>query len=212
MSVWRHEIARFFFFFSPIDRKLCFLPHWVWVTAVQRLFKEGINIILFAGKTQNKTMYQTKTLPTNPFNSNLCNFFEFIINTDIIRCFPPLPPLSHCRGWGGRVKNLSVQLSCSVAKLCLTLCDPGDCSMPGSSVLHCFLEFAQIHVHWVGDAIYPLPPPSPFASSLSQHQSVFQWVSPSNQVAKVLELQQNIPVELVFVSPQMCRIQSPFLR
>ena len=32
-------------------------------------------------------------------------------------------------------------------KLCLTLCDPMDCSMPASSVLHYLPEFAQIHVH-----------------------------------------------------------------
>ena len=39
-----------------------------------------------------------------------------------------------------------------------------DCSIPGSSVFHYLLEFAQTHVHWVGDAIYPshsLLPPSP---------------------------------------------------
>ena len=47
---------------------------------------------------------------------------------------------------------------CSVAKLCLTLCDPMNCSMPGSSVLFCLLEFAQIHVHWVGDDIQPSHP------------------------------------------------------
>ena len=35
------------------------------------------------------------------------------------------------------------------------LCDPMDCSMPGASVLHCLPEFAQIHVHWVSDPIYP---------------------------------------------------------
>ena len=35
---------------------------------------------------------------------------------------------------------------CSVAKLCLTLCDPMDCSTPGFPVLHHFSEFAQIHV------------------------------------------------------------------
>ena len=29
---------------------------------------------------------------------------------------------------------------------------PHDCSMPGSSVLHYLLNFAQIHVYWVGDA------------------------------------------------------------
>ena len=36
---------------------------------------------------------------------------------------------------------------CSVAKLCLTLCDTMDCSMPGFSVLHCFPKYAQIYVH-----------------------------------------------------------------
>ena len=35
------------------------------------------------------------------------------------------------------------------------LCDPMDCSMPGFPVLHCLWEFAQTHVHWVGDAIQP---------------------------------------------------------
>ena len=41
---------------------------------------------------------------------------------------------------------------CSATKSFLTLCDPNDWSMPGSSVLHYLQEFAQIHVHWVGDA------------------------------------------------------------
>ena len=36
---------------------------------------------------------------------------------------------------------------CSVAKLCLTLYDPMDCSTPDFSVLHYLPEFAQIHVH-----------------------------------------------------------------
>ena len=30
---------------------------------------------------------------------------------------------------------------------------PVDCSPPGSSILHYLLEFAQICVHWVDDAI-----------------------------------------------------------
>ena len=34
----------------------------------------------------------------------------------------------------------------SVAKSCPTPCDPLNCSMPGSSVLHHLPEFAQIHV------------------------------------------------------------------
>ena len=69
--------------------------------------------------------------------------------------------------------------------------DPMDCSTPGFPVLHSLPEFAQIHVHWVGDAIqpsHPLSSPSP-ALNLSQHQGLCQWVSSSHHVAKVLELQ-----------------------
>jgi len=63
-----------------------------------------------------------------------------------------------------------------------------DCSTPGSPVLHCLLEFTQIHVDWVSDAnklFHPLMPSSP-TFSLSQHQGLFQWVGSSNQVAKLL--------------------------
>ena len=42
---------------------------------------------------------------------------------------------------------------CSVTKSCLTLRNSMDCRTPGSSVLYYLLEFAQIHVHWDGDAI-----------------------------------------------------------
>ena len=65
---------------------------------------------------------------------------------------------------------------CLVAQSCSGLCDPMDWSPPGSSILHYLPEFAQIHVHWVGDDIqpsHPLPPPSPFAFNLSQHQDLF---------------------------------------
>ena len=79
----------------------------------------------------------------------------------------------------------------SVTKLCLTLCKPMDCGTPGFPVLHYLLEFAQTHVHWVGDAIqssHPLPPPSPPALNLSQHQGLCQWLASLHHVAKVLEL------------------------
>ena len=82
--------------------------------------------------------------------------------------------------------------TCSVAQLCLTLCDPMDCSTPGFPVLHYLLEFAQTRVHWVGDAIQPSHPllsPSPLAFYLSQHHCLFQWVSSSHQMTQVLELQ-----------------------
>ena len=78
----------------------------------------------------------------------------------------------------------------SVARSCLTLCDPMDWSMPGFPVHYQLLQLAQIHVHRVCDAIQPsLLAPSPPAFNLSQHQGLFQWVSSSHQVAKVLELQ-----------------------
>ena len=63
-------------------------------------------------------------------------------------------------------------------------------------------EFIPTCVHWVGDAIQPSCPlssPSPPAFSLSQHQALFQWVSSSHQVAKVLEFQlQHQSFQLIF--------------
>ena len=67
-----------------------------------------------------------------------------------------------------------------------------DSSTPGLHVHHQLPEFTQTQVHWVSDAIqpsHPLSSPSPPAFNLSQHQSLFEWVSSSHQVAKVLEFQ-----------------------
>ena len=69
-----------------------------------------------------------------------------------------------------RLWYLECLMNCySVAKSCLTFCNHIYCSMPGPSVLHSLPEFAQIHVHWVIDAIYlilchPLLLPSVFPS------------------------------------------------
>ena len=104
-------------------------------------------------------------------------------------------------GWGKWVKGVKrhklpgirwISQFISVAQSCLTLCHPTDCSMLGLPVHHQLLEHAQTHVHRVSDAIqpsHPLSSPSPSAFSLSQHQGLFQWVSSSHQVAKVLEFQ-----------------------
>ena len=83
-----------------------------------------------------------------------------------------------------------VQFS-SVAQSCLTLCDPMNRSTSGLPVHHQLLEFTQTHVHLVHDAIQPSHPrssPSPPAPNPSQHQSLFQWVTSSHEVFKVLEL------------------------
>jgi len=93
------------------------------------------------------------------------------------------------------IKGFSwVQFS-SVPQSCPTLCDPMNRSMPGLPVHHQLPEFTQTHewdVHRVSDAIqpsHPLSSPSPPAPNPSHHQSLFQWVNSSHEVAKVLEFQ-----------------------
>ena len=95
--------------------------------------------------------------------------------------------------WATReaIQTFSVQFS-SVAQTCLTLCDPMNHRMPGLPVHHQLPEFTQTHAHRAGDAIqpsHPLSSPSPPAPNPSQHQSLFQWVNSSHEVAKVLEFQ-----------------------
>ena len=85
----------------------------------------------------------------------------------------------------------SVQVT-SVAQSCPTLCNPMNRSTPGLPVHHQLQEFTQTHVHWVSDAFQPSHPlsfPSPPAPNPSQHQSLFQWVNSSHEVAKGLEFQ-----------------------
>ena len=74
--------------------------------------------------------------------------------------------------------------------------------MPGLPVLHQLPELAQTLVHWVSDAIHlphPLSYPSPPAFNLSQHQGLFQWISSSHWVARVLLLQpQHLSLQWIF--------------
>ena len=108
---------------------------------------------------------------------------------EICHCFHLFPfylPYS-----SGARYTYSVQFS-SVTQLCPTLHDPMNCSTPGLPVHHQLLEFTQTHVRRVGDAIqlsHPLSSPSPPAPNPSQHQGLFQWVSSSHEVAKLLEFQ-----------------------
>ena len=80
----------------------------------------------------------------------------------------------------------------SIAKSCPTLCSPMDCSTSGFSVLHYLPEFAQTHVHWVGDAIqssYPLVTPFSSCPQSFPASGSFPatWIFASD--AQVLELQ-----------------------
>ena len=87
-------------------------------------------------------------------------------------------------------KKKQVQFS-SVAQLCLTLCNPMNCSTSCLPVHHQLPEFTQTHVHRVGDAIQPSHPllsPSPPAPNPSQHQSfpmsqLFTWGGQSTGVS-----------------------------
>ena len=93
--------------------------------------------------------------------------------------------------WRLGLAILSVQFS-SVAQSCPTVCEHMNRSMPGLPVHHKLPEFTQTQVHRVSDAIqpsHPLASPSPPALNPSQHQSLFQWVSSSHEVAKILEFQ-----------------------
>ena len=70
-------------------------------------------------------------------------------------------------------------------------------STPGFPAPHHLPDFAQVHVHWIGDAtqpFHPMLPSSPSALNLSEHQGFFQWVSCLHQVAKGLELQTSASV------------------
>ena len=85
----------------------------------------------------------------------------------------------------------SVQFS-SVTQSCPNLYDPMNCSRPGLPVYHQLPEFTQTHVHRVGDAIqssHPLLSPSPPGLNPSQNHRLFQRVSSSHVVAKVLHFQ-----------------------
>ena len=85
----------------------------------------------------------------------------------------------------------SVEFS-SFTQLCMTLCDLMDCSTLAILVHHQLPEPTQTQVHHISDVIqpsHPLSSPSPLTFSLCQHQSLFQWVSSSHQMAKVLKFQ-----------------------
>ena len=91
-------------------------------------------------------------------------------------------------------------LLCSVAESCLIVCNPMDCSNPGSFVFHCLAEFAQTHDHWVSPlmlthvhccylTISSSATPFLFCLQSFPASGSFQWVSSSHQVARVLEFQ-----------------------
>ena len=90
--------------------------------------------------------------------------------------------------WANRIEIYTFSLVQSLSHI--RLCDPIWTAACQASLSITNSELAQTPVHKVGDAIkpsHPLLSPSPPTFNLSQHQGLFQWVSSSHQVAKVLE-------------------------
>ena len=138
-------------------------------------------------------------LRTEHYKEQLQSLVLWILSSNFPSCLPPLASpfllhsfLSsqpHCTGYLRWFIRSSVQFSCSVMSDSLQPHGLQHDKPPCPSETP---ELAQTHVHQVGDAIQPSHPllsPSPPAFNLSQHQGLFQWVSSSHQVAKVLESQ-----------------------
>ena len=97
-------------------------------------------------------------------------------NCPIVHCFLEArdPYISFCPTvrWGlphSLLEDEYYFCCCSVTQLCLTLCDPTDCSIRGFPLLQHLPEPAQTHIHRVSDAIqlfHPLSSPVPFSSCL----------------------------------------------
>ena len=120
------------------------------------------------------------------YSSSVYSGYIFLISSASVRSIPFLSFIVTIFAWD--VPFSSVQFSRS----CPTLCDPMNHSTPGLPVHHQLLEFTQTHVHRVRDDIQPSHPRSslsPTAPNPSQHQSLFQWVSSSHEVAELLEFQ-----------------------
>ena len=103
---------------------------------------------------------------------------------------PPIPPRFRVFSNESTLCLIrSDQISCSVLSDSLRLHESQHARPPCPS--------PTPGVHWdsrhrVSDAIqpsHPLSSPSPPAPNPSQHQSLFQWVNTSHEVAKVLEFQ-----------------------
>ena len=73
---------------------------------------------------------------------------------------------------------------CSITKSCSTPCDPMDGSTPGLPILHHLPKLAQVHIHWVSDAIQPSHPlsfPSPALNlSSTSGTSPVSWLLASS--------------------------------
>ena len=147
-------------------------------------------ITTIASKTLSPNVYWLLSLYQKLFWIILDPLITLIL-TQLYELINIIPFLQIKKKKKTRHKTFSVPFS-SVAQSCPTPCNSMNHSTPGLPVHHQLLESTHTHVHQVGDTIqpsHPLSSPSPPALNLSQHQGLFQWVSSSHQVAKILEFQ-----------------------
>ena len=173
-------------FLSPQVKNWCMMPY---VPILPSFWVSGskvLNILItLCNHLQHRSPELFSSCKTETLN--LLNNLHFIP----IQPLAPTSPLFQVPHLKGIIYVCLFQFS-SVAQSCPTLCDPMNRSTPGLPVHHHLTEFTQTHVHRVSDAIQPSHPrssPSPPAPNPSQHQSLFQWVNSSHEVAKVLDLQ-----------------------
>ena len=104
--------------------------------------KSGLELVSLALQGR----FSTTGLPGKPQHCSR-SLFSFAVSVGMWRAVS--------FSWGLMMYSISLKpdCCCSFAKACPTLCDPVDCSTSGFAVLHYLLEFAQTHVHWVGDAL-----------------------------------------------------------
>ena len=153
------------------------------------------NILVFKHECAQSCLVLCDPLDHNPPGSSVHEIFQsriwewVVISGDL-----PNPAIkSASPALAGRFFTTEslVQIS-SVTQLRPTLCNPMDCSTPGFPVRHQLLELTQlmsIELMMSIQPSHPLLSPSPSAFNLSQHQGLFQGVSSSHHVAKVLEFQ-----------------------
>ena len=73
-----------------------------------------------------------------------------------------------------------------VTQSCPTVCDPMDCSQPGSSVLHYLLEFAQTHVHWV-DVSFSISPCNEYSGLIALRIDGFDLLAVQGTLKNLLQ-------------------------
>ena len=187
-SVWRDGAP-----FKWLKYELCILSH---LNYLKTMIEKPLHAVHYAEILQDLIWSQRVRQWLSDFHFHpamifLCLHAVFAQSLNQVQLFATPWTVAHQRDSLPTPKLRLFQFS-SVAQLCLTLCDPMDCSTPGLPVHHQLPEFTQSHVHWVGDAIqpsHPLSSPFPPTFNLSQHQGLFQWVSSLHQVDKVVDFQ-----------------------